>query len=311
MNSNNPLTHSIPNTPSSIVSHGWMKESVDARDFTIENPELKSMLKLLFAHRAISLPKTVDLTPWCTPVVDQLQLGSCTACAAVGAVEYLEKRALGHYLQGSRLFVYKNTRNLKKTTGDTGAFNREAMKAIALFGIAPEKYWEYTDQPAPVPPIDHGFDDTPPPFLYSYAIHYGGVKYFRFDPEDNKTTTEEILKNLKSFIAAGLPVMFGIPLHESVNSSNIKGGIPFPGEQEQPIGGHAMLMVGYDDNIEITNLISKNTTKGAFLIKNSWGQQWGNYGFGWLPYMWVTSGLARDFWSILSMNWLETGKFGL
>ena len=79
---------------------------------------------------------------------DQGRIGSCTAHAAVGIVEYFQRRSFGKHAEGSRLFVYKTTRNLMGVIGDTGAWLRTAMGALALCGLPPERYWPYTDEPA-------------------------------------------------------------------------------------------------------------------------------------------------------------------
>jgi C1A family cysteine protease len=67
--------------------------------------------------------------------------------------------------------------------------------------------------------------------------------------------------------------------------------------------------VGYDDELEITNRISGESTKGAFLFRNSWGTEWGDNGYGWMPYKYATAGVALDFWSLLSMEWVDTEQF--
>lgn len=67
-----------------------------------------------------------------------MQIGSCTANAGVGLVEYFERRAFGKHLDASRLFLYKVTRNLLHLTEDTGAYLRTTMAAMALFGVPPK-----------------------------------------------------------------------------------------------------------------------------------------------------------------------------
>ena len=116
---------------------------------------------------------------------------------------------------------------------------------------------------------------------------------------------------MKRFLAAFIPSMFGFYGFPSFNHSNVKGGIPFPCPGERAIWGHAIVTVGYDDNKVIKNTLCNKDTKGALLIRNSWGTGWGDKGYGWLPYEYVLRGFALDFWSLLRMGWVDTKKFGL
>ncbi len=105
--------------------------------------------------------------------------------------------------------------------------------------------------------------------------------------------------------------MFGFSGFPSFDYSNIEGGIPYPCPDEQAEWRHAVVAVGYDNNIKIKNTICNKETKGALLIRNSWGTEWGEKGYGWLPYDYVLAKLADDFWSLLHMKWVETKQFGL
>jgi C1A family cysteine protease len=173
-------TYRLVETPAigQTVGTGWLPPLPDLRDFTIAHPEIAPMGKKLGLHKTKTLketPATVDLRAWCSPIENQMSLGACTAHAAVGVVEYFEQRAFGKHIEGSRLFVYKTTRNLMQVTGDTGAWLRNTMGALTLCGVPDEKYWPYTDaKPA--------FDDEPSSFVYAVADNYEAVKYFCHDP---------------------------------------------------------------------------------------------------------------------------------
>jgi C1A family cysteine protease len=281
---------------------------IDRRDFTPKHKKIEPIVTALKKRKPKALqapPASVDLRPWCSPIENQGQLGSCTAHAAVGVVEYFQRRAHGKHLDGSRLFVYKTTRNLLGVSGDTGAWLRNAMAALVMCGVPNERYWEYTDQtPA--------FDNEPPQFVYAVADNFEALKYFAHDPLSGNVPPKDVLASVKKYLAAGIPSMFGFWGYNSFESSDKPGHIPLPTDQEiagDPEWGHAIVAVGYDDSHKIKNTESNKTTNGALLIRNSWGSDWGESGYGWMPYDYVLKGIALDFWSLISMEWVDTDRF--
>ena len=287
---------------------GWLPPFPDLRDYTEEQPDIAKIVKMLGISPnkeiASSLPERIDLRQWCSPIENQGSLGSCTAHSALGIVEYFENRAFGKHIDGSRLFVYKTTRNLMGVTGDTGAWLRNTMGALSLCGVPPEKYWPYYTE-------DPDFDNEPTSFIYSIADNYEALKYFCHDPMSKDVSLDTILKSVKKYLAAGIPSMFGFFGFLSFDKSDIKGGIPYPCPDEQAEWGHAIVAVGYDDKIKIKNTKCNKETIGALLIRNSWGVDWGDNGYGWLPYDYVLSKFAMDFWSLINMDWVDTQEFGL
>jgi C1A family cysteine protease len=279
---------------------GWIPDYPDLRDYTEKTEEIKSVLAPTGLLRAKSLPASVDLREWCSAIEDQGRLGSCTAHAGVGIIEYYERKSFGRHIDASRLFLYKVTRNLMKMKGDTGAYLRTTMGAMVLFGVPPEDYWPYTND-------EKRFDQEPPSFCYAFAQNYQTVKYFRHDPPGTKS--EEILRKVKTYLAASHPAMFGFTVYNSIEQAGSTGRIPFPSLRERIEGGHAVAAVGYDDKMKIKNKYGKVETTGALLIRNSWGKEWGEEGYGWLPYEYVMQGLAEDFWSVLKKEWVDTGQF--
>lgn len=176
------------------------------------------------------------------------------------------------------------------------------MAALVLCGVPDEKYWPYKVK---------DFDKEPGGFVYALAENYSTVKYFSHDSQGSDTPTAEVLSSVKKYLDASIPSMFGFWGFESFEDSDKPGDIPYPCKGESTQWGHAVVAVGYDDSRIITNLSCKTETKGALLIRNSWGKNWGEDGYGWLPYEYVLNGLALDFWSLMDMRWIDTGKFGL
>jgi C1A family cysteine protease len=298
------------------VGMGWLPDYPDFRDFTVEHDTLNQRLKThgerdsikKMLHKAgverirdEALPQNVDLRPWCAPIENQESLGSCTAQAGVGLVEYFEIRSFGRHIDASRLFLYKTTRNLMHQKGDTGAYIRLTMGALVLFGVPPEEYWPYRIEE---------FDEEPGPFCDAYAQNYQSISYYRLDPQG--TSSQDLLGRIKTNLAAGLPSMFGFSVYSSIEQAGKTGKIPFPSPHEWFMGGHAVMAVGYDDALEISSSSPDGpTTTGALLIRNSWGTEWGEDGYGWLPYEYVLRGLAVDWWSLLKNEWIDTGQFSM
>ncbi len=293
---------------------GWLPDYPDFRDYSVEQDEVAPQLKLLGQKDSLktmlkkvgvsepakaTLPPSVDLRAWCSPIENQGALGSCTANAGVGTVEYFERRAFGKHIDASRLFLYKTTRNMLHWTGDTGAFLRTTMGALVLFGVPPEEYWPY---------VIADFDKEPSAFCYAFAQSYQAITYYRLDPP--ATPKDVLLGRIKLYLSAGFPLMFGFTVYESISQAGKTGKIPYPTSGEKILGGHAVVAVGYDDKMKIKNTNPGAVeTGGALLIRNSWGTGWGDAGYGWLSYEYVLKGLAIDWWSLLKNEWVDTGAF--
>ncbi len=260
---------------------GWLPDIPDFRDYTIESKEVKGMFKK-GPLKAEALSRSVDLREHCSPIEDQGNIGSCTAQAVVGLVEYYERRTLAEHLDASRRFLYKVTRRLYRLEGDTGAYIRGTMKALRIFGVCPEEYWPYDIS---------RYDEEPPAFCYAFAQAYQAIKYYRiWDPDPNK-----LVGQLKTSLVNGLPFAFGFSVYSSIWDPAVQrsGDIPFPKPGEALDGGHAVIAVGYDEGA------------GRFLIRNSWGSGWGQQGYGTLPYEYVSKQIADDFWVLATSEYVS------
>jgi len=284
-----------PETPGGkrVVTLGWTPDLPDFRDFTLDTDEISGNLKKQKSILALGakLPRAVDFRDECSPVEDQGRLGSCTAQSVVGMMEYMMRRGNQRHMEGSRLFLYKVTRKLLGWTGDTGAYLRTIMQAVASFGIPPEKYHPYDIA---------RYEEEPVPFLYSFAANFKAVRYARMDPKH--INADKVLDNVKHALEARYPVVFGFTVYSSLSSD---ADIPFPTANDSVNGGHAVMAVGYDDD---------HTVGGrkvpSLIIRNSWGTGWGEDGYGYLPYAYVEQGLARDFWAAFEWDWIRQGQFG-
>lgn len=248
-------------TPSQPHKYGWKPDLPDHRD-------------RMFAprHFSLQLPSKVDLHATCPPVYDQGQLGSCTANALAGALDFERKRQKLPFLTPSRLFIYYNERVIENTvSSDSGAMLRDGMKTVAAQGACAETLWPYQADK---------YTDKPVAACYTAALQHKALQYSRL--------TQDVT-SMKSCLAAGFPFVFGFTVYPSFESDAVaqSGKVPMPAANEAVLGGHAVVAVGYSDASQ------------RFLIRNSWGAGWGINGYFTIPYAYLTdTNLADDFWTI-------------
>jgi C1A family cysteine protease len=295
----------MTNTSSTMTENqsykmGWLPDFPDFRDYTTDHPHIAPLLAKLHVEKPATkgLATAIDLRSFCSSIEDQGVIGSCTAHAAIGMLEYFERRAFSKHIDASRLFLYKVTRNLMHETGDTGAYLRTVMGALALFGVPQEEYYPY---------LVAQYDQEPSAFCYALAQNYQAIDYYRLDPAGTDPAT--LLNRVKTNLAAGLPSMFGFSVYDSYRQAARTGKVPFPMTGDRIVGGHAILAVGYDDSMRIPVSNGSRETIGALIFRNSWSPSWGDRGYGYLPYEYILRGLAEDFWSLIKAEWIDTGKF--
>ncbi|CAF2524381.1 unnamed protein product [Rotaria sp. Silwood2] len=218
--------------------------------------------------KANELPPKVDLRSDMTPVEDQSKLGSCAANCLAGAYEYLTKKSNGLSTDVSRLFIYYNARvkgNDSESIEDTGCSMTDAIEALEEFGTCLESIWPYD--------ISH-VNTRPNEQAYEQAKTLNINEALRVDID---------LNEMKSCLAQGFPFVFGIELFSSFDKATQTGVVPMPNpwnSSQKLHGSHAMLAVGYTDQSE------------AFIVRNSWGEDWGDQGYCYIPYDYMTN---RDF----------------
>ena len=247
---------------------GWLPDVPDQRDIPFST--------IFRVPR--KLPPCVDLRDACSAVEAQGNLGSCTAQALVGALEFLQLMDLAsekntRFRDLSRLFVYYNERFAMGTVHvDSGAMLRTGIKILKSQGVCREKLWPYKIS---------RFTHRPPKACYTEAMDHQVTAYQRL------STVNE----MEACLSMGLPFVFGFAVYEHVMSESVArtGKIRLPKPSERMLGGHAVMAIGY------------HARSKTLLFRNSWGIKWGLDGYGELPYDYLESrSLSNDFWCIQS-----------
>jgi C1A family cysteine protease len=215
----------------------------------------------------------MDLSAGFPPCYDQGHLGSCTANAISGALQFLErKEGQAQPVMPSRLFIYYNERALEGTvSADSGAQIRDGIKTVVKQGYCPEPEWPYDVAKFAVKPPDPCYQD---------ALKDRVSQYLRLAQTQN---------DLLTCLASGFPFVFGFSVYTGFESPQVAAtgvaNLPAPGESL--IGGHAVVGVGYD------------LAARRFRVRNSWGPGWGQGGYFTLPFDYLLHpGLASDMWTI-------------
>jgi C1A family cysteine protease len=247
-----------------IKRYGWVRDIPDQRDFRYQPPPAL----------ARALPPKVDLRTGFPPCYNQGELGSCTANAIAGALQFLEaKEGSPAPVMPSRLFIYFNERALEGTVeSDSGAQIRDGIKSVVRRGFCAEDLWPYDIR---------RFADKPPGRCYRAALKDRVSQYLRLDHSGPVP--------LLTCLASGYPFVFGFSVYESFESRQVAetGVVPMPRLGERVLGGHAVVACGYD------------IKASRFTVRNSWGGRWGKGGYFTMPFAYLTNSfLSADFWTI-------------
>lgn len=236
-------------------SYGWRRSLPDRRDYRYScRPSIVR-----------ALPPMVDLRTHMPPVWDQGQLGSCTAQAVNAVFQFDQMRQSPEsFFLPSRLFTYYCERELEGTIPwDAGAEMRDSIKAVVQYGVCPETMWPY---------FVERFTLRPPDSCYVSALINQGLVY---------CSVEQTLCQMQGVLASGFPFIFGFSVYESFESIGLDGIMPIPGPSEGVLGGHAVVAVGYDNEVR------------RFIVRNSWGD-WGDRGHFYMPYEFAISQDVAD-----------------
>jgi C1A family cysteine protease len=244
--------------------YGWIRDTPDPRDLRY--------VRFVGAGLKGSSPESVDLRPNDNPIYEQGELGSCQSQAAIGNAQFLEKKDGLPAFMLSRLELYYNVRVLQDTVKeDSGGSLRNCIKVLVKQGVCLEAIWPY---------IISKFKRRPNETAYEDGLKRVVKSYYALDG----------LEDMKDCLASGFPFIFGVAVYDSFLMDDVTetGIVPMPDPMiENFMGGHALMCVGFDD------------AKQWFIFRNSFGTEWGDHGYGYIPYEYLSNPeLAADFWTI-------------
>ena len=246
---------------------GCNKQKEDPRD-RIYKPKLIHWTEL----------NDIDLRPNCPPIRNQSSIGSCTAFASTALFNFVRKKNNLTTWTPSPLFTYYATRLADKTENeDCGASVRDALKSTVRDGVAMEQVWPYV--------VDK-FTERPPNPVWENAEKHQTVEYLKLNDFDKNV--------FLNCLNDGYPFIFGLNLYSSFfdqTFSELLGGFMQEPDtdKEKLVGGHCMMAVGYLKNYN---------NKEYLIVQNSWGIEWGDSGYCYIPLSYIMTNDSFDFWTI-------------
>jgi len=245
-----------------LPKYHWTRDKLDARDY-------------IFKPAVAPTVATADLRTMCSPVESQGNIGSCTGNAVAALIEFLHRKNRKN-IEISRLFIYYQARVYEGTTNyDSGAYIRDAIKAVSKVGAPTEALWPYNTRKVSYRPSQLAYNNaaTRKVSTYHRCADFTAVK---------------------SALIQGYPVVVGFDVYESFEYDIVTdtGMMPYPNtRRERLLGGHAVVLVGYND------------TTQCFIARNSWGTGWGDRGYFYMPYQVIQNKtMSDDFWFITSIT---------
>ena len=254
---------------------GCFKDRKDKRDYKIS--------KVLNSKKSIlKLPEVLSYSKEMLPIKEQGVLGSCVGFAVTAVKEWQEKKEYLNEIKSGKKYrrktknydlseqwTYYKAKEIDPWPNEEGTSIREALKQVCKYGIPPEKAWVYNDK----------IKGKPKPWAKLIAGWTKGLKYYRIN------NLNELLIALNE---VG-PVIGGIICFSEIFNVTKNGIVNYPKNPDYTFGGHAIAIVGYDMN------------KKLIKFKNSWGRNWGYYGFGYLPFKYIEDFMI-DAWALIDQN---------
>jgi hypothetical protein len=222
----------------------------------------------------------IDMRERCLDVYDQGPLASSPACVAAFLYCWdMNRRGVSGKFRPSRLFIYWNSRGVHgENHEDTGATLAETFDAMTNFGVADEQHWPYSPAELEVEPPHEAFSEAHKDRLMLERSVAG-------------------LEQIRAALQADCPVGFGFRVYENFETAASDGVIAMPpSKRGEPIGGLAAVLVGDVPDIQ------------SFRVRLSWGEEWGEKGYGVIPYDYVLDPeLAGDLWILETQGRMEIG----